>query len=800
MLTQRTDYQGKCWMLQFFLLQISLDVVCSQLHYIIPEESKHGTFVGRIAQDLGLEMGEINSRMLRIVSRDEKEYFQVNLQNGILFVKESIDRESLCANVNHCIISLQVIVDKPVQMYRIDVEIQDINDNYPVFSANEYSMSISELRLPGFRFPLEGAVDLDIGTNSITNYELSANDYFILEFSKYVHQIRTLELVLKKSLDREKISVHNLTLTAFDGGKPKLSGTTQLTVMVEDANDNGPTFDQPFYQCNVIENADKGTLLIKLNATDLDQGRNGEITYEFSKMVTEPVSSLFNVNKHSGEIRLQGEVDFERTNMYEIHIDVFDNGYPPLTGHCKVIISILDINDNPPELAITSLSVPVPEDAPKGTTVAIISVHDRDSGANGRVTCHLSEPSPFKIIPAFTGDFSLTVDAPLDRESTSEYEVVITAKDEGSPVLSVSKAIKVDISDVNDNAPQFIQPVNTIFVRENNPPGALVYTVSALDIDINQNSFITYSLSESAISGIPLSSYMSINPENGNLFALLSFDHEQLTYFQCHIKATDAGLPPLGSNLTLNVFIVDVNDNAPTFDPLSSLSGSTEIIRLLKSAKPGSLVTKIKAVDLDSAYNAWLYYEFKETAKNIPFRISHQTGEITLTRSLSESDSDEYRLLVVAQDHGKPAMSTTAQIIIYLMESEEDIIIDQRNSIDNSDDFSNANIYLVIAICSISSIFLITLIAFTVLRWQKYRDEVNCLKESYKICSNTGGSWIYSQQNQCQLYINSLQRRSDLIVFTPSSNQTSETEENIEQPGLITNTSNKVRALIYIIV
>ncbi|KAM4675790.1 protocadherin alpha-8-like [Discoglossus pictus] len=756
---------------------------------MITEESKHGTFVGRIAQDLGLEMGEINSRMLRIVPRDEKEYFQVNLQNGIIFVKESIDRETLCPSLPHCIISLQIIVDKPVQIYRVDVEIEDINDNYPVFYAHEYKIAIAESRLPGSRFPLVGAVDLDTGTNSITNYELSANDYFILEFSKYVQQIRTLELVLKKSLDREKISIYNLTLTAFDGGKPKLSGTTQLIITVEDLNDNAPTFDQPFYQCSIMESAAKGTLVIKLNSLDLDLGKNGEITYHFSKLVQDQLGIPFNLDKNTGEIRVEGEVDFEKINMYEIHIDAVDNGDPPLTGHCKVIISILDVNDNPPELTVTSLSVSVPEDAPRGAIVAIINVHDRDSGANGKVTCHLSEPSPFKIISAFTGDFSLTVDAALDRETRSEYEVIITAKDEGSPVLSVSKTIKIHISDVNDNAPQFLQSVNTVFIRENNPPGTLVYTVLALDIDINQNSFITYSLTESAISGIPLSSYMSINPENGNLFALLSFDHEQLTYFQCHIKATDAGLPPLGSNLTLNVFIVDVNDNAPTFIPLFSLSGSSEIIKSLKSAQAGSLVTKVKAVDLDSAYNAWLHYDLKET-KNIPFRISHQTGEITLTRSLSESDSDEYRLCVVAQDHGEPAMSTTAEILIYMVESEEDIAVDQLNSKESSDDFSNANIYLVIAICSISSIFLITLIAFTILRWQKYRDEVNCLKESYKICSNTGGSWIYSQQNQCKLYINSLQRRSNLIVFTPSSNQTSETEENLDQPGFV---SNKVR-------
>ncbi|XP_053575571.1 protocadherin alpha-8-like [Bombina bombina] len=786
------DYRGRCWLLHLFLLQIYWDLIVCQLHYIIPEESKHGTFVGRIAQDLGLQKGEINSRLLRIVSRDEKQFFQVNLQNGILFVKDIIDREDICPKIPVCVISLQVIVDKPVQMYQVDVEIEDINDNYPIFSASEYVVSISESMIPGTRFPLEGAFDADIGTNSVINYELSTNEYFILEFTKYIQQIRTLELVLKKPLDREKILFHNLTLIAFDGGKPKLSGTTQLAITVEDINDNTPTFDQPFYQCSLVENAPIGTFVYKLKATDLDQGKNGEISYDFSKLVTEHMRNIFSIDKNTGEITVIGEVDFEVSNMYEIQIDAADNGEPSLVGHCKVLVTITDVNDNIPELTLTSLSVPVAEDAPQGTTVAIISVYDKDSGENGRINCYISEPRTFKIIPAFTGVFSLAVDAPLDRETKSEYEVVITAKDEGSPALSVFRTIIIDISDVNDNVPEFLQSVNTIFLKENNPPGSHIYTVSATDPDINQNSFITYSISESAVNAVPLSSFISINPENGNLFALPSFDYEQLTYFQCEVIATDAGLPPLSSYLTLHIFIVDVNDNAPYFSPLSSLSGSTEIIKLLKSAQVGYLVTKITAIDLDSGYNAWLSYEFRNSLASLPFTISRKTGEIRLIRSLMESDGDEFRLVVVVQDHGEPSMSTVMPIIISLVDSEEELKVNSQNSNEKEDEFTSANVYLVIAICSISSIFLITLIAFTVIRWQKYRDEVNELRESYKVCSNTVGSWIYSQQSQYKLYLNSLQR-NDLIVFTPNCPQFSENERNSNEPGAETNSSSQVR-------
>ncbi|XP_063304110.1 protocadherin alpha-5-like isoform X3 [Pelobates fuscus] len=794
MLGLKKSYQVKFHCFCLFLLQMAWDLVLCQLHYVIPEESKHGTFVGRITQDLGLDIGEVNSRMLRIVSRDDKDYFQVNLQNGIFFVKNIIDREVICPNIPLCIISLQVIVDKPVQMYHVDVEIEDINDNYPVFPAKEYSLSIPELRLPGSRFPLEGAVDPDVGTNSITNYELSANDYFTLEFPKYIQQVRSLELVLKKSLDREKMSVHNLTLVAFDGGKPRNNGSTQLIINVEDLNDNAPVFNQSFYQCIVTEHAVIGTLVIKLNATDLDEGKNGQILYMFSKLVPLQILSLFSLDKTSGQLKVNGDLDYENTNVYEIHVDAVDNGEPQFTGHSKVLVSVVDINDNPPEMTVTSLSVPVPEDAPRGTTVAIINIHDRDSGENGRVNCYLLQPTPFKINPAFKGDFAMTVDKPLDREIKSEYDVLINAKDEGYPSLSSSTILTIVISDVNDNAPKFLLSVDTIFIQENNPPGFKVYTASASDSDYSQNSYITYSLIDSTVDGIPISSYMSINPENGNLFALLSFDYEQVSYFQCQIKATDSGFSPLSSNLTLNIFILDVNDNSPTFFTHIADSISSVTVTTPKTAQVGHLITKVKAIDLDCGYNAWLTYTFKDTAVTTPFALSLYSGEISLTRPFTESDRNEYRMLVVAQDHGEPPMTSVTQVIISLVESGEDIKIDHHFSVGTDTEFADANIYLIISICTISSIFLVTLISFTVLKWQKYREEVNQLRENYKIYSSTVGSWVYSQESQCKFYLNSVQAKNDLIVFTPNGAQSSGTEENNSSgQGAILNSSYKPR-------
>ncbi|KAM4748746.1 protocadherin alpha-6-like [Rhinophrynus dorsalis] len=768
------------------------DLVHCQLHYIIPEESKHGTFVGRITQDLGLEISEINSRMLRIASRDEKEYFQVNLQNGILFVNNIIDREEICAKINACVINLEIIVDKPVQIYHVDVEIEDINDNYPLFSAKEFSIIIPESRLPGYRISLEGAVDADVGTNSVNTYELSSNGYFALDIQKGEHQSVSVELVLKKPLDREKDPFYNLTFTAFDGGKPKLNSTTQLFITVQDSNDNAPTFEKLIYEVGLLENAMNGTLVVKLIASDLDQGENGEIVYKFNNQVSPFVRSTFNINQEQGEIRVIGEIDFENNNFYEIRVDAVDKGHHPMTGHCKILVNVIDVNDNPPEMTVTSLSVPVPEDSSTGTTVAIIRIQDKDSGSNGKVNCFLSGNGPFTLKPSFREYYALIVDGPLDREATSEYKVEIIAKDEGSPALSVSEIIHVGIHDVNDNAPSFLQLSDTIFIMENNPPGSFVYTVSASDSDINQNSFITYSITDSTIDGIPISSYFSINPESGKIYALVSFDREQINFFQCHIKATDDGLPQLSGNLTLNVFIVDINDNAPMpFSPYSN-SESTVTEMVSRLVKPGHVVTKVRAIDLDSGYNAFLYFDFKDPTEKLPFGIGHHSGDITVTHPILESDPNEYKLFILVKDHGEPVMSITVTITIIFVETLQEIKIESNHKVIHYEDGSSANIYLIMAICLISVIFLVTLIVYTVIRWHQYTLELRELKQT-NMGSSIAGSWTYSLQRQYKLYLNGIAAQNDLLVFTPNFNQPSENGDASSQQGFVTGSHGKVR-------
>ncbi|XP_035979537.2 protocadherin alpha-13 isoform X5 [Halichoerus grypus] len=755
-----------------------------QVHYSVLEEAKHGTFVGRIAQDLGLELAELVPRLFRVASKGHGDLLEVNLQNGILFVNSRIDREELCGRSAECSIHLEVIVDRPLQVFHVEVEVKDINDNPPVFPESKKRIIIAESRPPETRFPLDGASDADIGVNSALIYRIDPNEYFALDTQNNREQMSSLSLVLRKSLDREQIQEHSLLLTANDGGKPELTGTVQLLITVLDVNDNAPEFDQYIYKVTVLENAFNGTLVIKLNATDLDDGTNGDIIYSFRKPVSPAVLHAFIINPNSGEIRTRGKLDFEEKNLYEISVEAIDKGNIPMAGHCTVLVEILDINDNIPEITITSLSLPVREDAQVGTVIALISVSDRDSGTNGQVTCSLTPHVPFKLVSTFKNYYSLVLDSALDRESVADYELVVTARDGGSPSLSTTASMYVEVADVNDNAPAFAQPEYTVFVKENNPPGCHIFTVSARDADAQENALVSYSLVERRVGERALSSYVSVHAESGKVYALQPLDHEELELLQFQVSARDAGVPPLGSNVTLQVFVLDENDNAPALLPRRPGAGGggggggggavSELVS--RSVGAGHVVAKVRAVDADSGYNAWLSYELQPAAAGArsPFRVALYTGEISTTRTLDEADSPRQRLLVLVKDHGEPALTATATVLLSLVESGQAPKASSRvlaGAAGAETALVDVNVYLIIAICAVSSLLVLTLLLYTALRCSAPPAEGACAPgKPTLVCSSAVGSWSYSQQRRHRVCSGEgpPQPKTDLMAFSPS--------------------------------
>ncbi|XP_007461572.1 PREDICTED: protocadherin alpha-11 [Lipotes vexillifer] len=745
-----------------------------QVYYSIPEEAKHGTFVGRIAQDLGLELAELVPRLFRVASKGRGDLLEVNLQNGILFVNSRIDREELCGRSAECCIHLEVIVDRPLQVFHVEGEVKDINDNPPVFSLREQKLLISESKQPDSHFPLEGASDADIGENAQLTYRLSQNEHFSLELPTNSKKTKRLSLTLKKSLDREKTPELNLLLTAADGGKPELTGTVHLYVRVLDINDNDPEFEQSEYKVRLMENAAKETLVIKLNATDQDEGVNGEVTY--SLMSIKPSGKrLFTLHENSGEVRVNGTLDYEENKVYEIDVQATDKGNPPMAGHCTVWVEILDANDNAPEVTVTSLSLPVREDTQPSTVIALISVSDRDSGANGQVICSLTPNVPFKIMSTFKNYYSLVLDSALDRESMSVYKLVVTARDGGSPSLSATASVSVEVADVNDNAPAFAQPEYTVLVKENNPPGCHIFTVSAWDADARENALVSYSLVERRVGERALSSYVSVHAESGKVYALQPLDHEELELLQFQVSARDAGVPPLGSNVTLQVFVLDENDNAPALLLPGPGGGAGALSQLVaRSVGAGHVVAKVRAVDADSGYNAWLSYELQPAVGGArsPFRVGLYTGEISTTRDLDEADAPRQRLLVLVKDHGEPALTATATVLLSLEDSGQAPKASSRASTGAAGAEAalvDVNVYLIIAICAVSSLLVLTLLLYTALRCSAPPSEGACGPgKPTLVCSSAVGSWSYSQQRRQRVCSGEGPPKTDLMAFSPS--------------------------------
>ncbi|XP_045022510.1 protocadherin alpha-11 isoform X4 [Bubalus bubalis] len=771
--TQRSGL-GNGRLLLSLLLLAAWEAGSGQVHYSVPEEAKHGTFVGRIAQDLGLELAELVPRLFRVASKGRGDLLEVNLQNGILFVNSRIDREELCGRSAECSIHLEVIVDRPLQVFHVEVEVKDINDNPPVFSLREQKLLISESKQPDSRFPLEGASDADIGENAQLTYRLSKNEYFSLELPINSKPTKKLSLTLKKSLDREKTPEFNLLLTAVDGGKPELTGTVELFVRVLDINDNDPEFEQSEYKVRLMENAAKETLVIQLNATDQDEGVNGEVTY--SLMSIKPKGKpLFTLDENNGEVKVNGTLDYEENKFYEIEVQATDKGNPPMAGHCTVWVEILDANDNSPEITVTSLSLPVREDTQPSTVIALISVFDRDSGDNGQVICFLTPNVPFKIVSTFKNYYSLVLDGTLDRESVSVYKLVVTARDGGSPSLSATASMSVEVADVNDNAPAFAQPEYTVFVKENNPPGCHIFTVSAWDADAQENALVSYSLVERRVGERALSSYVSVHAESGKVYALQPLDHEELELLQFQVSARDAGVPPLGSNVTLQVFVLDENDNAPALLPPGPGGGPSALSQVVsRSMDAGHVVAKVRAVDADSGYNAWLSYELQPAAGGArsPFRVGLYTGEISTTRALDEADAPRQRLLVLVKDHGEPALTATATVLLSLEDSGQAPKASSQalsGAAGAETALVDVNVYLIIAICAVSSLLVLTLLLYTVLRCSAPPSEGACGPVKPRlVCSSAVGSWSFSQERRQRVCSGEGPPKTDLMAFSPS--------------------------------
>ncbi|XP_012727358.2 protocadherin gamma-A9 [Fundulus heteroclitus] len=699
------------------LFVLSVCSVLGHVTYSVPEEMTIGSLVGNIAPDLDLDVQRLKSGKARTYGT---EYVELNKERGVLVIKERIDREALCGQTTPCALDFQIILENPMQFYSITVEITDINDNAPSFKKPEIKFDISETAQVGSKYVLEKAVDEDVGLNGLQSYSLSVNGNF--DLNPYTIGSRSnVEMVLKKPLDREKQDRVFLVLTAMDGGNPQRSGTIQIVVTVLDANDNAPVCSQTEYKMDVNEIAMRGTILATISASDADEGPHGHVQYSITN-IPKGAMDLFEIDRDSGEFRLLGQLDYEKFPRYEMDILASDVGGN--TDVCKVIIDVLDINDNPPTINIMSVSSIISEDVKVGTVLSMINVQDPDSNENGKVHCTLDQHNYFKITSTSKHFFTLVTDSELDREDMSHYNITVTCSDEGVPSLSSSVTLTLQISDVNDNAPVFERSSYEAYIVENNAPGLSIFTVKATDADWNQNARVSYILEDSSVNGVPVSSYVSVSADSGVIHAVRSFDYEQIKDFQFRIKAQDGGSPPLRSNVTVKMLIQDQNDNPPQVLYPVQTGGSVVAEMVPRSADVGYLVTKVVAVDVDSGQNAWLSYKLQKATDRALFEVGSQNGEIRTIRQVTDKDAVKQRLTVIVEDNGQPSRSATVIVNVAVADSFPEVLSEFTDYPHDKEYNDNLTFYLVLALAVVSFLFitcLVVIISVKIYRWRQSR-------------------------------------------------------------------------------
>ncbi|KAL2779058.1 protocadherin gamma-A5 isoform 1 precursor [Daubentonia madagascariensis] len=786
-------------LLLFMLLGTLCKTGSGQIRYSVPEELEKGSFVGNIAKDLGLEPEELVERGVRVVSKGRTQLFSLKPRSGSLVTADRIDREELCAQSAQCLVSFNILVESKMKIYGVEVEIIDINDNFPRFRDEELKVKVNENAAAGTRLVLPFARDADVGVNSLQSYQLSTNLHFSLDVISGTNGQKYPELVLEQPLDREKETVHDLLLTALDGGDPVLSGTTHIRVMVLDANDNAPLFTQSEYRVSVPENIPVGTQLLTLTATDPDEGINGKLTYSF-RNEDDKISETFRLDSNLGEISTMQSLDYEESRFYLMEVVAQDGG--ALFASAKVLVSVQDVNDNVPKVILTSLTSSLSEDCLPGTVIALFSVHDGDSGENGEIACSIPRNLPFKLEKSVDNYYHLLTTKALDREEISDYNITITVTDHGTPPLSAENHISLKVVDVNDNPPAFPHASYSTSLPENNPRGISIFSMTALDPDSGDNARVTYSLVKGTFQEVPLSSYVSINSDTGVLYALQSFDYEQLRDLQLWVTARDSGNPPLSSNVSLSLFVLDQNDNAPEIlYPALPTDGSTGVELAPHSAEPGYLVTKVVAVDRDSGQNAWLSYRLLKASEPGLFSVGLHTGEVRTARALLDRDALKQSLVVAVQDHGQPPLSATVTLTVAVADNIPEVLADLGSIKTTADPYdSGLTLYLVVAVASVSCVFLafvIVLLALRLRHWHKSRllqasgDGLAGLPASHDVGMNGVQAFLQTYSHEVSLTADS--RKSHLIFPQPNYTDMLISEESCEKsdPLLI---SDKVNA------
>ncbi|KAK1163218.1 protocadherin-20-like [Acipenser oxyrinchus oxyrinchus] len=659
------DYRKHCKMDWARILQNCIGMLLLA-HMVSSESVSEVTFSVKEEEDASVSIGNIQQHLFPLVSNGDTltyKFLENNLYvtldeiTGFLYTtKHKLDREILCPpdHLGDCVLQLNAIVmpDKYFKMIKVNIDIEDINDNAPYFLENNISLSISENTPVGTTIGIDHlALDKDTGTNSMLTYLLENSDGFF----SIALEGESLSVIIEKPLDRESLDVHQMKLIATDGGHPSLSGTAALNVQVEDANDNCPVFTstEPIL-VTIPENAAADSIVAQVHAADADLGSNADIIYSYSPRVSAASRELFSLHPSSGIITFSGVVETETPPEHKL--SVFANSAPCPPALAVVIVYLSQDTNQQPVIDISYIAsldnddVVLKENVPVNTAIALLDVIDPH---NIKGSLNIEGDVPF-ILKPHHGKYLLLTSKPLDFELDKQYNVFIVAQDANQKSVLNKRFIRIRVNDVNDNAPRFSQRSVEASIEENNGLDTPLIRLTATDADSDQNGQVVYSLGPDAP---PM---FAINTSTGELTVSSVLDREQQDLYNFTVVAADQGTPSLETVTTVLIRVLDQNDNRPLFI-------TNEFTFFIPENFPRlGEVAIINVTDADTGPNSKVMVSILNST--VPFVMDNARGTLRCSSDIDRETADIHEIWMVAIDGGNPALSTTAKVTIFVLD------------------------------------------------------------------------------------------------------------------------------------
>uniref|UniRef100_A0A8C3SRV4 FAT atypical cadherin 4 n=1 Tax=Chelydra serpentina TaxID=8475 RepID=A0A8C3SRV4_CHESE len=583
------------------------------------------------------------------ISAGDNSRFQIHGQTGVITTKIALDREEKTAY------QLQIVATDGGNLQSqnqaiVTITVLDTQDNPPVFNQVVYSFVVFENVALGYHVGTVFASTMDLNTN-ITYLITTGDQRGMFAINKVMGQITTASII-----DREEQAFYQLKVVASGGA---ITGDTMVNITVKDLNDNSPHFLHAVESVNVVENWKAGHTIFQAKAVDPDEGVNGMVIYSLKQNP----KGLFTINEQNGAISLIGPLDIN-AGSYQVEILASDMGVPQRSSSFILTVSVHDVNDNPPVFDQLSYEVTISESEPVNSRFFKVQASDRDSGANGEVAYSIIEGNSgdaFGIFP----DGQLYIKSELDRELQERYILLVVASDRAVEPLSATVNVTIILEDVNDNRPLFNSTNYVFYFEEEQNGGSSVGKISAVDKDFGQNGEVRYSFEN-------MQPDFELNTISGEITSTHQFDRETLmrqrgaAVFSLTVIVTDQGLPkPLKDQATVQIYMKDINDNAPKF--LKDLYQAT----ISELAANLTQVLRVSASDVDEGSNGLIHYSVIKGNEENQFTIDSGTGQVTLIGKLDHEATASYSLIIQAVDSGTVSLSSTCTLSIDVLDEND---------------------------------------------------------------------------------------------------------------------------------